>query len=140
MSSKRKYNVLFPLELNDTYINNKEAIGIKLCETFFLDFAFKMISNYQNLKVCLWYDFLIVFRYNDILLKRIFMSGGVVYSPARQSFVSRTKAGFPRVEDYTDVSGEEITTNFGLILLKMLNLSTEEKDLSFQVHRALEGL
>lgn len=44
------------------------------------------------------------FWYNDILLKRIFMSGGVVYSPARQSFVSRTKAGFPRVEDYTDVS------------------------------------
>jgi len=44
------------------------------------------------------------FWYNDILLKRVFQSGGIIYSPSRQSFVNRAKANYPRVEDYTDIS------------------------------------
>lgn len=43
------------------------------------------------------------FWYNDILLKRIFVGGGVVYSPSRQSFITRAKPGYPKVEDYTDI-------------------------------------
>uniref|UniRef100_A0A7M5XEU7 Nck-associated protein 1-like n=1 Tax=Clytia hemisphaerica TaxID=252671 RepID=A0A7M5XEU7_9CNID len=42
-------------------------------------------------------------RYNDILLKRLFLNGGAVYSPARLSLITRSKAGYPRVEEYTDL-------------------------------------
>lgn len=43
------------------------------------------------------------FWYNDILLKRLFLHGGAVYSPARQSLITRAKSGYPRVEEYTDL-------------------------------------
>eukprot|EP00111_Clytia_hemisphaerica_P009811 TCONS_00028792-protein len=43
------------------------------------------------------------FWYNDILLKRLFLNGGAVYSPARLSLITRSKAGYPRVEEYTDL-------------------------------------
>ena len=45
-------------------------------------------------------------RYNDVLLKRIFVGGGVIYSPSRESFITRGKTGFPKVEDYTDIVGK----------------------------------
>ena len=45
-------------------------------------------------------------RYNDVLLKRIFVGGGVIYSPSRESFITRGKPGFPKVEDYTDIVGK----------------------------------
>ena len=47
-------------------------------------------------------------RYNDVLLKRIFVGGGVIYSPSRESFITRGKPGFPKVEDYTDIVGKVI--------------------------------
>ena len=47
-------------------------------------------------------------RYNDVLLKRIFVGGGVIYSPSREAFITRGKPGFPKVEDYTDIVGEAV--------------------------------
>ena len=45
-------------------------------------------------------------RYNDILLKRLFLNGGAVYSPARLSLITKAKSGYPKVEEYTDVVGK----------------------------------
>lgn len=43
------------------------------------------------------------FWYNDILIKKILNVPGTIYSTSRLSFISMQKAGFPRVEDFTDI-------------------------------------
>ncbi|XP_065648480.1 nck-associated protein 1 homolog isoform X3 [Hydra vulgaris] len=44
------------------------------------------------------------FWYNEIVLKRICLNGGVIYSPVRESFIGRTKASYPPIADYTDMT------------------------------------
>ena len=53
------------------------------------------------------------FRYNDILLKRLFLNRGAVYSPARLSLVTLSKGGggYPRVEEFTDIVGMNVLNN-----------------------------